>query len=121
MARRVTLKLGFAGGTRDVSVVIPDDEPTPWAWGEKFAVVGVEPPRADGPIKATGSARYTYDVDLPGMLHGAILRCPYPHARVRKVDLGAARRLAGVRAALDRCGETARFAGQEVAAIAAIS
>jgi xanthine dehydrogenase YagR molybdenum-binding subunit len=121
MARRITLKLGYAGGTRDVPVVIPDDEPTPWAWGEKFAVVGVETPRADGPVKATGAARYTYDVDLHGMLHGAILRSPYPHAHVRNVDLSAARRLAGVRAAIDRGGETARFAGQEVAAVAAIS
>ncbi len=121
MARRVTLKLGFAGGTRDVSVVIPDDEPTPWAWGENFAVVGIETPRLDGAVKATGAARYTYDVDLPGMLHGAILRSPYPHARVRNVDFSEARRLAGVRAAIDRGGETARFAGQEVAAVAAIS
>ena len=59
MARRVTLKLGFAGGTRAVPVVIPDDEPTPWEWGAKFAVVGVETPRLDGAVKATGVARYT--------------------------------------------------------------
>jgi xanthine dehydrogenase YagR molybdenum-binding subunit len=121
MARRVTLKLGFAGGTHEVSVVIPDDEPTPWEWGENFAVVGIETARVDGAVKATGAARYTYDVDLPGMLHGAILRSPYPHARVRNVDFSEARRLAGVRAAIDRGGETARFAGQEVAAVAAIS
>ena len=119
MARRVTLKLGFAGGTRAVPVVIPDDEPTPWEWGAKFAVVGVETPRLDGAVKATGVARYTYDVDLPGMLHGAILRSPHPHARVRNVDLSAARRLDGVRAAIERGGETVRFAGQEVAAVAA--
>ncbi len=30
MSRRVTLELGFAGNTRDIAVVIPDDEPTPW-------------------------------------------------------------------------------------------
>jgi len=121
MTRRVTLKLGFSGGTREVPVVLPDDEPRPWEWGERFTVVGVETPRADGPMKATGAARYTYDVDLPGMLHGAILRSPHPHARVRNVDLSAARRLAGVRAAIDRGGETVRFAGQEVAAVAAVS
>ncbi len=121
MARRVTLTLGFAGGTREVAVVIPDAEPTPWQWGEKFSVVGVPTPRADGPLKATGRAPYTYDVQLPGMLHGAILRSPYPHARVRGVDLSAARKLDGVRAALDRSGATVRFAGQEVAAVAATS
>ncbi|MBE3603436.1 hypothetical protein IMX07_07350 [bacterium] len=110
MARRVTLRLGFEGGLRDVVVTIPDDEPTPWQWGEKFSVVGVETPRLDGPLKATGRAPYTYDIQLPGMLYGAILRSPFPHARVRRVDLGAARRLDGVRAALDRSGATVRFA-----------
>lgn len=121
MARRVTLTLGFQGGTREVVVVIPDDEPTPWQWGAKFSVVGVATPRVDGPLKAAGRAPYTCDIQLPGMLHGAILRSPYPHARVRHVDLGAARRLDGVRAVLDRSGATVRFAGQEVAAVAAIS
>jgi xanthine dehydrogenase YagR molybdenum-binding subunit len=121
MAQRIMLKLGFAGGTRDVPVVIADDEPVPWAWGAKFAVVGIETPRVDGAVKATGVARYTYDIDLPGMLYGAILRSPYPHARVRAVDLSGARRLEGVRAAIDRGGETVRFAGQEVAAVAATS
>ena len=121
MAQRITLKLGFAGSTRDVAVVIPDDEPIPWQWGARFAVVGVETPRADGALKATGAARYTYDVDLPGMLHGAILRSPHPHARVTRIDLSAAQRLDGVRATLERGGETVRFAGQEVAAVAATS
>jgi len=32
MSRRVTLNLGFQGNTRDVTVTIPDDEPTPWQW-----------------------------------------------------------------------------------------
>src|ERR1035437_4403761 len=76
MSRRVTLKLGFAGNTRDVTVVIPDDEPMPWQWGERLSVVGKPTARVDGPLKATGAARYTYDIELPGMLYGAILRCP---------------------------------------------
>ena len=40
MAQRVTLNLGFEGGTREVTVVIPDDEPTPWQWGEQFRSSG---------------------------------------------------------------------------------
>jgi len=121
MARRVTLRLGFQGDTNDVTLVIPDDEPTPWQWGEKLEVIGVETPRIDGPLKATGNARYTYDIDLPGMLHGAILRSPYPHARVRAIDLSRARALPGIRAALKRDDEIMRFAGQEIAAVAAVS
>ena len=55
------------------------------------------------------------------MLYGAILRSPYPHARIRNVDLIAARRMPGVRAALAFDDREVRFAGQEVAAVAAIS
>jgi len=121
MARRLTLKLGFARQVQDVTVVVPDDEPTPWELDERFAVVGVDTPRLDGPLKAAGSARYTYDIELPGMLYGAILRSPYPHARVGKIDLAGARRIPGVRAAIARDDQVVRFAGQEVAAVAAIS
>jgi xanthine dehydrogenase YagR molybdenum-binding subunit len=119
--RRVTLKLGFSRQVQDVTVVVPDDEPTPWELEERFAVVGLDTPRIDGPLKATGGARYTYDIELPGMLYGAILRSPYPHARVGKIDLTGARRIPGVRAAIARDDQVVRFAGQEVAAVAAIS
>jgi hypothetical protein len=66
MGRQVTLKFGFAGDVRDVTVVLPDDEPIPWQWGEQFSVLRRETPRVDGPLKATGSARYSYDVQMPG-------------------------------------------------------
>lgn len=121
MARRETLKLGFDGDVREVAVVIPDDEPTPWQWGERFSVLRKETPRLDGPLKATGAARYSYDIRLPAMLYGAILRSPYPHATVRSVDLSAARRLDGVRIAMRVDEGEIRFAGQEVAAVAAVS
>ena len=121
MSRRVTLNLGFQGNTRDVSVVIPDDEPTPWQWGDRLSVVGKPTPRVDGPLKATGAARYTYDIELPGMLYGAMLRSPWPHARIRSIDLSAAQHLAGVRAVFALDDHEIRFAGQEVAAVAAIS
>jgi xanthine dehydrogenase YagR molybdenum-binding subunit len=121
MARQVTLKFGFAGDVRDVTVVLPDGEPIPWQWGEQFSVLRRETPRVDGPLKATGSARYSYDVQLPGMLYGAILRSPYAHATVRTVDLSGAREQSGVIAALRVEDNEVRFAGQEVAAVAAVS
>ncbi|HZO82530.1 MAG TPA: xanthine dehydrogenase family protein molybdopterin-binding subunit [Candidatus Binataceae bacterium] len=120
MARRETLRLGFDGEVREVAVVIPDDEPTPWQWGERFSVLRRETPRLDGALKATGNARYSYDIRLPGMLYGAILRSPHPHATVRNADLSAARRMEGVRAALRVDEGEIRFAGQEVAAVAAL-
>jgi xanthine dehydrogenase YagR molybdenum-binding subunit len=121
MARRATIKLGFAGDVRDVTVVIPDDEPIPWQWGEQFSLLCKETPRVDGPLKATGDARYSYDIRLPAMLYGAILRSPYAHAMVRSVDLSEAQRQSGVMAALRVEDDEVRFAGQEVAAVAAVS
>ena len=121
MSRRVTLNLGVEGDTRAVTVVIPDDEPTPWQWGERFSIVGKPTPRVDGALKATGAAHYTYDIELPNMLYGAILRSPLPHARVRDIDLSRAKRMAGVRAVLALDDREIRFAGQEVAAVAATS
>src|SRR5246127_1608439 len=89
--------------------------------GEQFTVLRQQTPRVDGPLKATGSARYSYDIQLPGMLYGAILRSPYAHAMVRSIDLSGAQQQSGVIAALRVEDSEVRFAGQEVAAVAAVS
>ena len=47
-----------------------------------------------------GEARFTADIQLPGMLHTAVLRSPHAHARVRRIDFAQALALPGVRAAL---------------------
>ncbi|MGI9147742.1 MAG: xanthine dehydrogenase family protein molybdopterin-binding subunit, partial [Chloroflexota bacterium] len=56
--------------------------------------------RVEGPLKVTGAARYTADVQMPGMLWLAYTRSPRPHARILSVDTSAARRVAGVHAVL---------------------
>ena len=43
-----------------------------------------------------GGGRYVDDLRLPGLLHVALVRSPYPHARVRAIDAGAARGAPGV-------------------------
>jgi carbon-monoxide dehydrogenase large subunit len=58
--------------------------------------VGRRVPRVDAVEKVTGTAVYGSDVSLPGMLHGAVLRSPYPHARIVAIDVSAARRAPGV-------------------------
>jgi CO/xanthine dehydrogenase Mo-binding subunit len=47
--------------------------------------IGDSPPRPDGFAKASGAALYVDDVSLPGMWHGATVRSPHPHARVRSI------------------------------------
>ena len=89
-------------------------------------------------LRRIGGARYTDDIQLPGMLHGKLLRCPHPHARIKRIDASAALAMDGVYAVCTgkdmpvRFGiipwtpdeyplalDTARFIGDAVAAIAA--
>ena len=62
----------------------------------KYSVVGTRPPRHDGFDKVTGAARFGADINLPGMLHGKILRSPHAHARIRSIDTSKAEALPGV-------------------------
>jgi xanthine dehydrogenase molybdenum-binding subunit len=65
---------------------------------QTFAVIGTRPPRYDAADKATGRARFGPDVDLPGQLHGRVLRSPHGHARIRAIDTRRAEALPGVHA-----------------------
>ncbi len=47
-----------------------------------YRVIGTRPVRADSLEKVTGTAVYGMDVQLEGMLYGAVLRSPHAHARL---------------------------------------
>ena len=49
--------------------------------------------RVEGPLKVTGAARYTADVQMPGMLWLAYTRSPRPHSRIVSVETSAARQV----------------------------
>ena len=66
----------------------------------EFQFVGMPRPQIEGPDKVTGRAVYTHDLTRPGMLHGAVLRSPHAHARIRGIDVSAAKSLPGVLAVL---------------------
>ncbi|MFF3980562.1 molybdopterin-dependent oxidoreductase [Streptomyces sp. NPDC001828] len=53
-----------------------------------------------GPQVVTGTARYTFDVEVPGLLHMKLLRSPHPHARITSIDTTEALRVPGVHAVL---------------------
>jgi xanthine dehydrogenase YagR molybdenum-binding subunit len=127
--------LGIPGAElKHVERKVPEGEPPPLAVNEKLNAIGKRTPRVDGRAKVTGSAKYTADVKLPGMLYARMLTSPHPHARIRSVDTSAAEKLAGVKAihVLDRDRSAAqteeekkdryprlRYVGQPFAAIAA--
>ncbi|WP_428950423.1 molybdopterin-dependent oxidoreductase [Streptomyces sp. cg35] len=60
--------------------------------------VGRNLPAPAGPQVVTGTARYTFDLDVPGLLHMKLLRSPHAHARITAVDTAAALRVPGVHA-----------------------
>jgi xanthine dehydrogenase molybdenum-binding subunit len=62
--------------------------------------LGHATPRIDAVDRVTGRAKYTNDVQLPGMLYARVLRSPHPHARIRAIDVSKARALPGVKAVL---------------------
>ena len=104
-------------------------------------VVGHSVPRIDGGEKVTGRARYITDLAMPGMAHAKVLRSPYAHARLGRVDASRARAHPGVLAVLtggDLAGQcepyygpafrdrpllaidVARYEGDPVAAVVAV-
>jgi len=103
-------------------------------------IVGKRVARSDSLAKVTGDARYTADITLPNMLVAKVLRSPYPHARIARIDLTRALKVPGVKAAVsgfDAYGikwgvfrytqdhamlptDKVRYIGEDVAAVAAI-
>ncbi|RJL35418.1 xanthine dehydrogenase subunit D [Bailinhaonella thermotolerans] len=62
--------------------------------------VGASAPRPDGRAKVTGRFAYSSDLRRDGMLWGATLRSPHPHALIRRLDVTPALALPGVHAVL---------------------
>ncbi|MFD6433674.1 molybdopterin-dependent oxidoreductase [Streptomyces venezuelae] len=108
--------------------------------------VGASPGAPAGREIVTGTARYTFDIEVPGLLHMKLLRSPHPHARVVTIDTSAALRVPGVHAVLTHedapatlyssarhedptddpgdtrvLDDTVRYVGQRVAAVVADS
>ena len=113
----------------------PGEEPVFW---NQTALVGKRIPRLDGYERVSGAAVYPSDIILPNMIYGAVLRCPHPHAKVKKVDVRQAEKMPGVRAVITGQSHAAkklkwkysrysgplfdplcRFEGEVVAAVAA--
>jgi CO/xanthine dehydrogenase Mo-binding subunit len=105
-----------------------------------YRIVGTRPDRPDGLDKVTGRARYGADISAPGMLHAAVVRSPYAHARIIRIDASKALALDGVKAVITRAdfptgltgedwnlqentiaGDVALYDGHAVAAVAATS
>lgn len=103
------------------------------------STLGTSVPQVNARSKVLGRAQYAGDLKIAGMLHGKVLRSPYPHARIARIDATQALALPGVKAVvtgadgpqvpwgvhhkerLTLARDVVRFAGEEVAAVAATS
>ena len=65
-----------------------------------FKYIGQRPLRPDGIEKVTGKALYGADINLPGTIHGKILRSPHAHARILSINTDKAKSLPGVHAVI---------------------
>ena len=102
-----------------------------------FSAIGQPVPQDEGPDKVSGKALYAADLLLPGMLWGTVLRSPYTHAKILRIDTTQANQVPGVHVVLTgqdlpdrRVGRLLRdipvlarhrvlFMGEKVAAVAA--
>jgi xanthine dehydrogenase YagR molybdenum-binding subunit len=123
VARLIRTQKEVEGRYEDVYVVVEEDALDQWPAGPR-TVVGQDAVRIDGAERARGEAVFTADLKLPGMLHAAILRCPFAHAKMKSLDLAPALALPGVHAAIgpddlevlqSECG----YQGAPVAAVCA--
>ena len=67
---------------------------------QEYQNIGRRVPKFDAITKAKGALLFTGDVAFPQMLDAKLLRSPHPHARIRRVDTEAARRVPGVKAVI---------------------
>lgn len=121
----------------EVVVEVPAQEPAAWGRDAELAVVGKPQPRVEAAEIVSGRAKYTHDINLPGMLYAKTLRSPYAHARIVRIDTSRAEALPGVKAVLTHkdlpdmpwpfqgpnaklLDTTLRYVGDEVAVVAAV-
>jgi isoquinoline 1-oxidoreductase beta subunit len=82
----------FAEVPSEAPAVKPEDLKKP----ANFRLIGKDVMRVELPTKVNGTARYSIDVQVPGMLYGAVLRAPVEGSAPDKIDEAKARAIAGV-------------------------
>jgi len=117
--------VGIAGQDLKSATRQADDSEAPaWDINDKLQVVGKKTPRIDGKLKVTGSAKYTADINLPGLLYARMIVATIPSGRVRFIQIEDAEKVPGYKAIRwlgKGIGERIRFAGQPIGAVAATS
>ena len=101
MPRLVKTEAVIEGRVEERWVLVDDDDTPEWKQDERPPVIGREATRLTAQARVTGTARYTSDIDLPGMLEARVLRSPHANARAG-VDRSGRRPRGSRRALRDR-------------------
>lgn len=90
--------------------------------GEYDDVTDSDIHRVEAPLKVTGAAKYTVDIEFEGQLEGKILRSKHAHANIISIDWSEAEKLDGVGGVVELLGDErkVRWFGQPIAAVAAV-
>src|SRR5436190_5524521 len=134
--RKQPFPVGIAGvSIQEMDREVAPEDPPAWPINEKLSVVGKPATRIDGRQKVTGAAKYTADMNLPGMLFARMIVSPHAAATITSIDTSEAEKNANVKAIHifgrddDRPADkgsgskfpTLRYVGQPIGAIAATS
>jgi xanthine dehydrogenase YagR molybdenum-binding subunit len=120
-ANTFQIKVGPAENPVMLEVHTAPGDLKPWDLDSRLRSVKGRHPRLEAPLKVTGRAQYTYDIQLPGMLWAKMVRAPIPAGKILRIDTSTAERLPGVKAVWTADAKLVRFAGQDIAAVAAVS
>jgi len=125
--KKIKLPHGIPGhNLGEIEREVPISEPAAWPINEKLVHVGKRVKRYDALAKVTGQAKFTSDMQLPGMLYAKFFRSNAPNAKVKSWDSSKAEKLPGVYAIHTMKNDDGEFpdvkyAGQPLAAVAASS
>jgi len=90
------LSYGEIAAFAEIPTKAPEIKPEELKKPSEFRLIGKDVMRVELPGKVNGTAQYSIDVQLPGMLYGAILRAPVEDSAPAQVDDSAARAVRGV-------------------------
>ena len=91
-----------------------------WPEAGQRKLIGKRFNRIDGPAKSSGQAKYSYDINRPGMLIAKIVGSAYAHAKIKSIDTSEAEKLPGVKVHIVQgVGTEIQWAGDEILYVAA--
>ena len=92
-----------------------------WPAAEDRSLIGKRHDRVDGPVKARGVAKYSYDRNLDGMLFGRLVTSKVANGRILGFDFSQAEKISGYKGHVNilNVGDEVQWIGKEILAIAA--